>query len=161
MKTKPNRGKCYTAGSSCITAVVIKNKPTKPLPYPGAFCSCVGKSFLETCAPNFEDQFLPIYGIKYNSGSNSIGALGIFDTTVIFGHINGNLRITVELFVMENCSSTHFMLGNDYLIMYRIDLHNKKPRYFTIGDNKLQEFAFLPFKRQITVSEVAPVNLES
>ncbi|MBW0507008.1 hypothetical protein O181_046723 [Austropuccinia psidii MF-1] len=42
--------------------------------------------------------------------------------------------------------------------MYGIDLHNKD-RYFTIGDNKHQKFVFLPCKRQITVSKVAPVNL--
>ncbi|MBW0589741.1 hypothetical protein O181_129456 [Austropuccinia psidii MF-1] len=34
--------------------------------------------------------------------------------------------------------------------MYGIDLHNNKDRYFTIGDNKHQKFAFLPFERQIT-----------
>ncbi|MBW0539169.1 hypothetical protein O181_078884 [Austropuccinia psidii MF-1] len=61
---------------------------------------------------------------------------------------------------MENCSSKHFILGNDYLIIYGIDLHDNKDRYFTIGDNKHQKFAFLPFKRQITVSKVAPVHLE-
>ncbi|MBW0546843.1 hypothetical protein O181_086558 [Austropuccinia psidii MF-1] len=160
MKTKPNRGKGYTAGNSCITEVVIDNKPTKPLLDPGAFCSCVGKSFLKTCVPNFEDQLLPIDGIKFNSASNPMKALGIFETNVIFPHINGNLRITVEFVVMENCSSTHFILGNDYLIMYGIDLHNNKDRYFTIGDNKRQKFAFLPFKRQITVNKVSPVNLE-
>ncbi|MBW0547818.1 hypothetical protein O181_087533 [Austropuccinia psidii MF-1] len=44
--------------------------------------------------------------------------------------------------------------------MYGIDLHNKKDRYFNIGDDKCQRFAFLPFKRQITVSKVAPVKLE-
>ncbi|MBW0509083.1 hypothetical protein O181_048798 [Austropuccinia psidii MF-1] len=44
--------------------------------------------------------------------------------------------------------------------MYGLDLHNKKDRYFTIGDNKCQKFAFLPFKREITVSKVAPVSLE-
>ncbi|MBW0546836.1 hypothetical protein O181_086551 [Austropuccinia psidii MF-1] len=61
---------------------------------------------------------------------------------------------------MENCSSNHFILGNTSLIRYGIDLHNNKDRYFTIGDNKCQKFAFLPFKRIITVSKVAPVNLE-
>ncbi|MBW0544734.1 hypothetical protein O181_084449 [Austropuccinia psidii MF-1] len=81
---------------------------------------------------------------------------GIFETTVIFPHINGNSRITVELVVMENLSSTHFILGNDYLIMYGIDLHNNKDRYFTIGEIKHQTFAFLPFKRQITVRKVLP-----
>ncbi|MBW0539020.1 hypothetical protein O181_078735 [Austropuccinia psidii MF-1] len=44
--------------------------------------------------------------------------------------------------------------------MYGIDLPNNKDRYFTIGDNKHQKFPLLLFKRQITVSKVAPVNLE-
>ncbi|MBW0578517.1 hypothetical protein O181_118232 [Austropuccinia psidii MF-1] len=44
--------------------------------------------------------------------------------------------------------------------MHGIDLHNNKDRYFTIGDNKGQRFAFLPFKRQTTVSKVSPLNLE-
>ncbi|MBW0550925.1 hypothetical protein O181_090640 [Austropuccinia psidii MF-1] len=44
--------------------------------------------------------------------------------------------------------------------MYGIDPHKNKDRYFTIGDNKHQKLAFLPLKRQITVSKVAPVNLE-
>ncbi|MBW0560653.1 hypothetical protein O181_100368 [Austropuccinia psidii MF-1] len=160
IETKPNRGKGYKSGNSCITEVVIENKPTKLLLDPGAFCSCFGKSFLKTCVPNFEDQLLPIDGIKFNSASNPMKSLGIFETNVIFPHINGNLRITVEFVVMENCSSTHFILGNDYLIMYGIDLHNNKDRYFTIGDNKSQKLAFLPLKSQITVNKVSPVNLK-
>ncbi|MBW0486706.1 hypothetical protein O181_026421 [Austropuccinia psidii MF-1] len=44
--------------------------------------------------------------------------------------------------------------------MYRIDFQNNKDRYFTIGDNKCQKFAFLSFKRKIKVSRVAAVNLE-
>ncbi|MBW0567342.1 hypothetical protein O181_107057 [Austropuccinia psidii MF-1] len=160
MKTKPNRGKDYTAGNSCITEVVIDKKPTKRLLDPGAFCSCVGKSFLKACVPNFEDQLFPIDGIKFNSASNPMKSLGIFETSVIFPHINGNLRITVEFVVMENCSSTHFILGNDYLIMYGINLHNNKDGYCTIGDNKRQKFSFLPFKRQIIVNKVSPVNLQ-
>ncbi|MBW0558179.1 hypothetical protein O181_097894 [Austropuccinia psidii MF-1] len=109
MKTKPNRGKGYTAGNLCITDLVIENKPTKPLLDQGAFCSCVSTSFLKTCVPNSEDQLLPIDGIKFNSASNPMKALGIFDSNVIFPHINGNLRITVEFDVMENGSSAHFI----------------------------------------------------
>ncbi|MBW0583153.1 hypothetical protein O181_122868 [Austropuccinia psidii MF-1] len=44
--------------------------------------------------------------------------------------------------------------------MYGIDLNTNKDRYFTIGDNKRQKLAFLPFKRQITVNKVSTVNLE-
>ncbi|MBW0543182.1 hypothetical protein O181_082897 [Austropuccinia psidii MF-1] len=61
---------------------------------------------------------------------------------------------------MKNCSSTHFILGNDYLIIYGIASHNNKDRYLTIGNNKHQKFSFLPFKRQITVNKVSTVNLE-
>ncbi|MBW0521815.1 hypothetical protein O181_061530 [Austropuccinia psidii MF-1] len=160
MKTKLNRGKGYTDVNSYITEVVIENKPTKILLDPGAFCSCVVKSFLKNCATDFEDQFLPIDGIKFSSASNTRISLGIFETTIIFPHINKNLRMTVQFFVMESCSSTHFILGNDYLIMYGIDLNKNKDRCFTIGDNKCQKFSFLPFKRQITVQNLAPVSLE-
>ncbi|MBW0552478.1 hypothetical protein O181_092193 [Austropuccinia psidii MF-1] len=160
MKTKPNRGKGYTAGNSCITEVVIVEKPTKILLDPGGFCSCVGKSFLKTCILNFEDQLLPIDGIKFNSASNPMKSLGNFETNFIFPHIDGNSRITIEFVIMENFSSTHFILGNDYLRIYGIDLHNNKDRYITIGDNKHQKFAFLQFERQITVNKVSPVSLE-
>ncbi|MBW0584279.1 hypothetical protein O181_123994 [Austropuccinia psidii MF-1] len=61
---------------------------------------------------------------------------------------------------MENCSSTHFILRNDYLTINGIDLHNNKDRNFNIGDNKHQKFAFLPFKRRTTVNKVSPVNLK-
>ncbi|MBW0514131.1 hypothetical protein O181_053846 [Austropuccinia psidii MF-1] len=129
MKPKPNRGKSYTARNSCVTEVVIDTKPTKMLIYPGAFCSCIGKSLLENCVPNFEDQLLPIDGIKFNSAS-PMKVLGIFATTVILLHINGNPIIIFEFVVIRNCSNTHFILGNDYLII------------------------------QITLSKVSQVNLE-
>ncbi|MBW0550172.1 hypothetical protein O181_089887 [Austropuccinia psidii MF-1] len=44
--------------------------------------------------------------------------------------------------------------------MYGIDRHDNKDRYFNIGDKKRQKFAFLPFKRQITVNKLSPVNIE-
>ncbi|MBW0518267.1 hypothetical protein O181_057982 [Austropuccinia psidii MF-1] len=75
MKTKPNRGKGYTAVSSCIKEVVIDNKPTKLLLDPGAFCSCVEKLFLKTSVPHFEDQLLPIDGIKSNSARREHSSL--------------------------------------------------------------------------------------
>ncbi|MBW0575145.1 hypothetical protein O181_114860 [Austropuccinia psidii MF-1] len=149
MKTKPNRGKGYTAGNSCIAEVVIDKKPTKLLLDPGAFCSCVVKSFLKACVPDFEDQLLQTDGIKFNSASNPMKELGVFETNVIFPPIRGNLRVTVEFVFMENCSSTHFILGNGYLIMYGIHLHSKKDKYITIGDNKHQKFAFYHFKDKL------------
>ncbi|MBW0500565.1 hypothetical protein O181_040280 [Austropuccinia psidii MF-1] len=52
---------------------------------------------------------------------------------------------------MNNCTSNHFILGNDYLSIYGIDISNQRDRYFTIGDNKRQKFGFLNNKERITV----------
>ncbi|MBW0514502.1 hypothetical protein O181_054217 [Austropuccinia psidii MF-1] len=49
---------------------------------------------------------------------------------------------------MDNCTSNHFILGNDYLSTYGIDISNQKDRYSTIGDNKRQRFGFFNNKRQ-------------
>ncbi|MBW0587083.1 hypothetical protein O181_126798 [Austropuccinia psidii MF-1] len=77
--------------------------------------------------------------------------LGIIDLTLIFPHPSQCVRIEVEFVVMDNCTSNHFILGNDYLSIYGIDISNQKDRYFTIGDNKRQKFGFLNNKKQITV----------
>ncbi|MBW0571133.1 hypothetical protein O181_110848 [Austropuccinia psidii MF-1] len=53
--------------------------------------------------------------------------------------------------VMDNCTSQHIILGNDYLNIYGIDINNHKDRYFTIGDNKRQKFAFSNMPKQISV----------
>ncbi|MBW0527058.1 hypothetical protein O181_066773 [Austropuccinia psidii MF-1] len=62
---------------------------------------------------------------------------------------------------MSNFNSQYFILGNYYLNIYGIDSNNHKVRYFTIGANKRQKFAFPPEKRQITViRQVEDVNKE-
>ncbi|MBW0500759.1 hypothetical protein O181_040474 [Austropuccinia psidii MF-1] len=76
---------------------------------------------------------------------------GIIDLTLLFPNPSQFIRLKVELVLMENCTSNHFMLGNDYLSIYGIDISNQKDRYFTIGDNKRQKFGFFNNNRQITV----------
>ncbi|MBW0558354.1 hypothetical protein O181_098069 [Austropuccinia psidii MF-1] len=70
---------------------------------------------------------------------------------MIFPHPTGSIRLKVEFVVMNNCTSQHFILGNEYLNIYGIDINNHKDRYFTIGENKRQKFAFPPENREITV----------
>ncbi|MBW0584397.1 hypothetical protein O181_124112 [Austropuccinia psidii MF-1] len=77
--------------------------------------------------------------------------LGIIDLTLIFPHPSQCVRIKVEFVVMDNCTSNHFILGNDYLSIYGIDISNQKDRYFTIGENKRQNFGFLNNKKQVIV----------
>ncbi|MBW0507506.1 hypothetical protein O181_047221 [Austropuccinia psidii MF-1] len=86
--------------------------------------------------------------------------LGIIYLTLIFPHPSQCVIIKVEFVVMDNCTSTHFILGNDYLSIYGIDISNQKDRYFTIGDNKRQKFGFLNNKKQIKVIKNKEKNPE-
>ncbi|MBW0541605.1 hypothetical protein O181_081320 [Austropuccinia psidii MF-1] len=62
---------------------------------------------------------------------------------------------------MNNCTSQNFILGNDYLNIYGIDINNHNDRCFTIGENKRQKFPFPQEKREITViRQVKNVNKE-
>ncbi|MBW0533116.1 hypothetical protein O181_072831 [Austropuccinia psidii MF-1] len=85
--------------------------------------------------------------------------LGIFEAAMIFPHPAGSIRSKVEFVVMNNCTSQHFILGNDYLNIYGINIDNLNDRYFTIGENKRQKFSFPEEKRKITVvRQVKNVN---
>ncbi|MBW0550190.1 hypothetical protein O181_089905 [Austropuccinia psidii MF-1] len=59
-KTKPARGKVYTAGSSCITNIVTNNREAKIHLDSGAFCTCVGKDYLDKIYTNWQDKLMPI-----------------------------------------------------------------------------------------------------
>ncbi|MBW0571851.1 hypothetical protein O181_111566 [Austropuccinia psidii MF-1] len=150
-RTKPAKGMGYTAGKSSISIVMVDNQEGKVSLDKGAYCTCVGKSYLKTIVPDWQEKLMPIQGVKFSSASESMKPLGIIDLTLIFPHPSQCVRIKVEFVVMDNCTSNHFILGNDYLSIYGIDISNQKDRYFTIGDNKRQKFGFLNNKKQITV----------
>ncbi|MBW0562994.1 hypothetical protein O181_102709 [Austropuccinia psidii MF-1] len=50
-KTKPARGKGYTAGASCITSILMNDTEAKVNLDTGAFCTCVGKDYLQNILP--------------------------------------------------------------------------------------------------------------
>ncbi|MBW0494605.1 hypothetical protein O181_034320 [Austropuccinia psidii MF-1] len=77
--------------------------------------------------------------------------LGILDTNLVFPHPAGSLGMKTEIVVMSNCTSQHIILGNDSLNFYGIDINNHKDRYFKIGENKRQKFAFSNMPKQIFV----------
>ncbi|MBW0523247.1 hypothetical protein O181_062962 [Austropuccinia psidii MF-1] len=150
-KAKPARGKGYTDGASCITNIVIKNKEAKLRLDSGAFCTCVGNDYLDRIYTNWQPNLMPIEGIKFRSASQYMHPLGILEAEMICPHPAGSIRSKVQFFVMNNCTSQHFILQNYYLDIYGIDINNHKDRYFTIGEDKRQKFAFPLGKREITV----------
>ncbi|MBW0573560.1 hypothetical protein O181_113275 [Austropuccinia psidii MF-1] len=150
-KPKRARGKGYTAGSACITNIVINNTEAKIHLDSVAFCTCVGKDYLEKAYTNWQDKLMPIEVITFSSASPNMHPLGIFEAAIIFPHPARSMRLKVEIVVMNNCTSQHFIHGNNYLNIYGIDINNHKDRYFTTGESKRQKSAFPLEKREITV----------
>ncbi|MBW0545887.1 hypothetical protein O181_085602 [Austropuccinia psidii MF-1] len=150
-KTKPARGKGYTAGESCIKSVLMDDIEAKVNLDTGAFCTCVAKDYLQAILPGWKNHLLPIEGVPFSSASISMYPFGILDTNLVFPHPAGSIRMNTEIVVMDNCTSQHIILGNDYLNIYGIDINNHKDRYVTIGENKRQELAFSNMPRKISL----------
>ncbi|MBW0477912.1 hypothetical protein O181_017627 [Austropuccinia psidii MF-1] len=129
---------------------MVENQEGKMSLDTGVYCTCVGKSYLKTIALDWEEELIPIQEVKFSSASESMKPLGKIDLPLIFPHPSQYMRLKVTFLVMDNCTSNHFILGNDYFSIYGIDISNQKDKYFTIGDNKRQKIGFFNNKKQIT-----------
>ncbi|MBW0583550.1 hypothetical protein O181_123265 [Austropuccinia psidii MF-1] len=136
---------------SCITSVLMNDIEAKVNLDTGAFCTFVGKDYLQVILPEWKTHLLPIEGVQFSSASNNMYPLGILDTNLVFPHPAGSIRVKTEIVVMDNCTSQHIIFGNDYLNIYGIDINNHKDRYFTIGENKRQKFSFSNIPKQISI----------
>ncbi|MBW0558758.1 hypothetical protein O181_098473 [Austropuccinia psidii MF-1] len=76
---------------------------------------------------------------------------GYTGPNLVFPHPAGSVRMKTEIVVMDNCTSQHIILGNNYLNIYGIDINNHRDRYFTIGENRRQKFAFSNMPRKISI----------
>ncbi|MBW0462691.1 hypothetical protein O181_002406 [Austropuccinia psidii MF-1] len=150
-KTKLARGKGYTAGASCITSILINDIEVKVNLDTGAFCTCVGKDYFQNILPGWKNHLLQIEGVQFSSSSNNIYPLGILDTNLVFTHQAGSVRMKTEIVVMDNFTSQHIILANDYLNIHGIDINNHKDSYSTIGENKKQKFAFSNIPKQTSI----------
>ncbi|MBW0472546.1 hypothetical protein O181_012261 [Austropuccinia psidii MF-1] len=150
-KTKPSRGKGYTSGAYFITSVLRNDVEAKVNLDTGTFFTCIGKDYLKILLPAWKNHLLPIEGVQFSSASNDMYSLGILDTSIVFPHPEGSVRMKTEIVVMENCTSQHIILRNDYLNIYGIDINNHNDKYFTTGENKRQRFAFSNMPKQISI----------
>ncbi|MBW0559703.1 hypothetical protein O181_099418 [Austropuccinia psidii MF-1] len=92
-KTKPARGKVYTARASCITSTLMNDIEGKVNLDTGAFCTCVGKDYLQAILPGWKNHLLPIEGVQLSSSSNNMYPLCILDTNLVFPHPAGRVRM--------------------------------------------------------------------
>ncbi|MBW0483682.1 hypothetical protein O181_023397 [Austropuccinia psidii MF-1] len=150
-ETKLASGKGYSAGESCITSILMNYVEEKVNLYTGAFCTCVGKDYLQAILSEWRHHLLPIEDVQFSSASNNVYTLGILGTNFVVSHPTRSLQMKTEIVVMDNCTSQDILLGNYYLNIYDIDINNHEDRYFKIGENKRQKFTFSNIPQQIAI----------
>ncbi|MBW0524448.1 hypothetical protein O181_064163 [Austropuccinia psidii MF-1] len=109
-RTKTAQVMGYTVGKSSISIVMVENQEAKVELDTGAYCTCVGRTYLETIVPDWEEKLIPMQGVKFCSASENMKPLGIIDLTLIFPHPSQFIRLKVEFVVMDNWTSNHFIL---------------------------------------------------
>ncbi|MBW0535969.1 hypothetical protein O181_075684 [Austropuccinia psidii MF-1] len=117
----------------------------------GAFCTCVCKDSLQAILSGWKNHLLPIEGVQSSSSGNNMYPLGILDTNLVFPHPAVSVQMKTDIVVMDNCTSQHIIIENDYLNIYGIYINNHRDRYFTIGKNRRQKFAFSNIPKQISI----------
>ena len=143
VRSRPARGKGYTAGKTCMTQVIYNKMKLNCLLDNGATCSVVGSKFLDKILPDWRQKTWPIEKVKFSSVSNEMQTAGILEAAIVFPHTAGSVRITVEFVVLEGVAKEYFILGNDWMNTYGFDVRQSRDRYFTFGsDNKKRKFAF-------------------
>ncbi|MBW0517997.1 hypothetical protein O181_057712 [Austropuccinia psidii MF-1] len=63
-RAKPAKGMGYTNGKSSISIVMVDNQEANVNLDTGAYCTCVGKSYLKRIVPAWKEKLMPIQGVK-------------------------------------------------------------------------------------------------
>ncbi|MBW0464684.1 hypothetical protein O181_004399 [Austropuccinia psidii MF-1] len=63
-RIKPAKGKGYTAGKSSVSIFMVENQEEEANLDTGEFFTCVGKGYLKTIIPYWEEKHIPIQGVK-------------------------------------------------------------------------------------------------
>ncbi|MBW0569547.1 hypothetical protein O181_109262 [Austropuccinia psidii MF-1] len=93
-KIKPEKGMEYTAGKSSISIFMVGNQEVKVNLDTGAYCTCVGKIYLKTKVPDWEERLIQIQGVKFSGASEGMKPLRIIYLTLIFPRPSQCIRLS-------------------------------------------------------------------
>ena len=122
MLTKPAAGKAHMIGKHCLTMVMIMDKEVYLLLDSGASCSVVGSRYLTDMFPNWRDYDLPCSNTTFSGCGSSLYPIAVVPLAVVFPRTQGSVRIQAEFVVMENANPKYFILGDEFLSLYGIDI---------------------------------------
>ncbi|MBW0507534.1 hypothetical protein O181_047249 [Austropuccinia psidii MF-1] len=85
-RAKPAKVMGYTSRKSGIRIFMLRNQEARVNLDTGEYFTCAGKNYLQTLVPDWENQLIPIQGVRFSSVSESMKHIGIIDFTFILPH---------------------------------------------------------------------------
>ncbi|MBW0493386.1 hypothetical protein O181_033101 [Austropuccinia psidii MF-1] len=123
----------YIHGTATRMTVCIDNAQNPLIIYSGPHLSIVARNYLGNHFPHWENQLLPTKAKNFKSASGKMTSIGTIIKEMIIPHRKGNIRLNLEVVVLDDAHIQGFLLGTDYQRMYGIDIYNSKNRHITIG----------------------------
>ncbi|MBW0567375.1 hypothetical protein O181_107090 [Austropuccinia psidii MF-1] len=110
----PTKGMAYRHGTATKMTVCIFNYQHPLIIDSGVHCSIVAKDYLDNHCPNWKKQLFPTKAKNFESASGMMTSIGKIIKEIIIPHIQGNIRLNPEFFVLEDSHIQGFLLGKGY-----------------------------------------------
>jgi hypothetical protein len=100
----------------------------------GAYISCVGTRYLSQIDKEYKSKLIEPDNKTYKSCNQKLHYIGKISYELTLGSIKMNM----VFMVMEDIKAQYFIIGNNYLHAYKINLINDDISYVTIGKNDMK-----------------------
>ncbi|KNZ51075.1 uncharacterized protein VP01_4101g1 [Puccinia sorghi] len=123
-------------GKSSVMKMKIDNTDVNTLLDSGAYISCVGVKYLSQIDKNYKDKLIAPDNKIYKSCNQKLNYIGKISYNLQLKEV----RMPMVFMVMNDIKAKYFIIGNNYLHAYKINMINDSVRYVTVGDSKQKHF---------------------
>ncbi|MBW0509541.1 hypothetical protein O181_049256 [Austropuccinia psidii MF-1] len=132
----PTKGMAYINGIATKVTVCIDNYQHPLIIDSSSHCSIVAREYLKNHFANWEKQLFSNKAKNFKSASGKMKSIGTIIKEIIIPHRKVNIRLNLELVVLEDGHIQEFLLGKDYQRLYGIYIYNSQNRNITVGTKK-------------------------
>ncbi|MBW0507848.1 hypothetical protein O181_047563 [Austropuccinia psidii MF-1] len=126
----------YTHGTATRMTVCVENTQHPLISDSGSNCSIVTREYLDKQFPNWEKKLLPTKAKYLKSTLGEMTSIWTIIKEINIPHRKGNIRLNMEILVLEAAHIQGFPLVTDNQRMYFIDIKNSENRHINIGTKK-------------------------
>ena len=123
-------------GKSSVMTMKWNDKTVNTLLDSGAYISCVGTRYLSQIDKEYKTKLMEPDNKTYKSCNQKLNYIGKISYELTLG----SAKMNIMFMVMEDIKAQYFIIGNNYLHAYKINLMNEDISYVTIGQSNTKYY---------------------